>query len=502
MNHSDQFQPSCYQFDSTGLCRAQDPTKCNLRFAGSLTWWIAALLPSSMAPVHTGTKTEVARISKKFSHRLANFGAWQGSWEYSESTPWPPLQALLKAGLWVSDREDVEAHRRLLVRPVLNPAVEVSRGEVAKVNVGKGSESGEIWAYDGSVTAVPNEIKMLKYNLVIVEVPRRGGWIPGAQIVRVLSQGVLGAFHGHHGDLVAVEQHLRSQLEDLYPTALRMAMYHLGRREEPYLFEQSTLLLVKTHGLGPAVPHFLTQKSFTEGLWLGLAILWWLVNLLEDPNEDSDDTHMAGDASRCLWALYYGRRPDLISLGCIYLPVPLNCAWGVLSDGPYNAADVVNLLKTSVRKGDTQEDVEWRSVTHWASTGQPLFRQESPDQAADADTSESEVEEVPDPQTPKPKGRNTEKQRQKEHGKAERESRKQEEAREKQRKKEEKEKEKKAREDERANRKRKEEEDKLATAAAGASPSQKKRAVEGPKATLQRGVRVGLSKSNGKSNGK
>ena len=63
---------------------------------------------------------------------MANFGAWQGSWEYSESTPWPPLQALLKAGLWVSDREDVKAHRRLLVRPVLSPAVEVSGGEVAK----------------------------------------------------------------------------------------------------------------------------------------------------------------------------------------------------------------------------------------------------------------------------------------------------------------------------------------------------------------------------------
>ena len=96
-----------------------------------------------------------------------------------------------------------------------------------------------------------------------------------------------------------MEQHLRSQLEDLYPTALRMAMYHLGRREELYLFEQPTLLLVKTHGLGPAVPHFLTQKSFTEGLWLGLAFLWWSVNLLEDPNDDSDDTHMDGDASRC-----------------------------------------------------------------------------------------------------------------------------------------------------------------------------------------------------------
>ena len=265
----------------------------------------------------------------------------------------------------------------------------------------------------------------------------------------------------------------------LYPTALRMAVYHLGRREEPYLFEQSTLLLVKTHGLGPAGPHFLTQKSFTEGLWLGLAILWWLVNLLEDPNDDSNNTHMDGDASRCLWALYYGRRPDLISLGCIHLLVPLNCAWDAPSDGPYNAADVVNLLKTSVRKGDTEEDVEWRSVMHWASTGQPLFQQESPDQAGDADTNESEVEEVPDPQTPKPKGRNTDKQRQKEQGKAERKLRKQEEAREKQRKKEEKEKEKKAKEDERANRKRKEEEDKLATAAGGASPSQKKRAVRG-----------------------
>ena len=107
----------------------------------------------------------------------------------------------------------------------------------------------------------------------------------------------------------------------------------------------------------------------------------------------------------------YCRRRDLISLGCIHLPVPLNCAWGVLSDGPYNAADVVNLLKTSVRKGDTEEDVEWRSVMHWASTGQPLFQQqESPDQAADADTSESQVEEVSDPQTPKPKGK-TDKQR-------------------------------------------------------------------------------------------
>ena len=280
----------------------------------------------------------------------------------------------------------------------------------------------------------------------------------------MLSQGVLCAFHGHHWNLVAVEQHLRSELEDLYPTALRMAIYRLGRREDPYLFEQSTLLIVKTYGLGPAVPHFLTQKSFTGGLWLGLAMLWWLVNLLEEPNDDSDDTHMDVDASRSLWALYHGRRPDVISLGCIHLPIPLNCASGVLSDGPYNAADVVNLLKQASGKGTR---------------------------------SESEDEEVPDPQTPKPKGK-TNKQRQKEQEKAGHQLRKQEQARKRQHKKEEKKEEEKAKEDERANHKRKQQEDTFATAAAAASPSHKERAVAGLRAILQRGVRVGLSKSNGK----
>ena len=101
MKHIDQFQPSYYQFDSTGLCRAQDPTECTFTLCQiDVTLWIAQSccnVPSSMAPVHKGTNTEVARISKKFSHRPANFGAWQGSWEYSESTPWPPLQGLLKA---------------------------------------------------------------------------------------------------------------------------------------------------------------------------------------------------------------------------------------------------------------------------------------------------------------------------------------------------------------------------------------------------------------------
>ena len=122
-----------------------------------------------------------------------------------------------------------------------------------------------------------------------------------------MSQGVLGAFHGHHGDLVAVQQPLLCQLEDLYQTALRMALYNLRRKEDPCLLEQSTLLLVKTHGVGPAVPLFLTQNSCTEGLWLGLAIMWRSVNLLEDPN---DDPHMDVDALRYFWALYYGRGPD------------------------------------------------------------------------------------------------------------------------------------------------------------------------------------------------
>ena len=56
---------------------------------------------------------------------------------------------------------------------------------------------------------------------------------------------------------------------------------------------------MKTHGLRPAVPHFLAKKRFIEVLWLGLAILFWLVNLLEDSNDDSDDTTMERDASRC-----------------------------------------------------------------------------------------------------------------------------------------------------------------------------------------------------------
>ena len=74
------------------------PDRCDL---ADRSFWCN--LPSCMAPMHIGTKTEVAPMSKKFSHRLANFGAWQGRWEYSESTPWPPLQAVLKARLWVSD---------------------------------------------------------------------------------------------------------------------------------------------------------------------------------------------------------------------------------------------------------------------------------------------------------------------------------------------------------------------------------------------------------------
>ena len=104
-------------------------------------------------------------------------------------------------------------------------------------------------------------------------------------------------------DLVTVEQHLGLHLQHLYSIAGRMAVYHPGHREELYLLEHSTLLLVKTHGLGPTVPPFLMQKSFSEGPWLGLAILWWLVKWPEDPNDDTHITHMDMDASRCLWAL-------------------------------------------------------------------------------------------------------------------------------------------------------------------------------------------------------
>ena len=96
-----------------------------------------------------------------------------------------------------------------------------------------------------------------------------------------------------------------------------------------------------------------------------------------------------------------------MSPGCIHLPVPLNCSWGVLCDGPYNAAHVVTLLNPSVRKGGTEQDVEWRCVMHWASTGQPMFQQqESPDQAAEGQSSEEEIEDVTDPQAPKPKEEN------------------------------------------------------------------------------------------------
>ena len=121
----------------------------------AVTWSIAESfcnVPSSMGPVHRGTKPQVACIWKKFSHGLANLGVLQGRWEYSNSTPWPLLQALLKAGLWVTTREDVEAHLRLLVRPVLNWAVEVFSGEVAEVNVARDQNPEKFSAYHGSVS--------------------------------------------------------------------------------------------------------------------------------------------------------------------------------------------------------------------------------------------------------------------------------------------------------------------------------------------------------------
>ena len=54
----DQFQPSYYQFESTGLCRAQDPTECKFTLCQiAVTWWIAesccsALLYGSCAHRH------------------------------------------------------------------------------------------------------------------------------------------------------------------------------------------------------------------------------------------------------------------------------------------------------------------------------------------------------------------------------------------------------------------------------------------------------------------
>ena len=42
MQHSDQFKPSYYQFDSTGLCRTQDSTKCKFTvYQIAVTWWMA-----------------------------------------------------------------------------------------------------------------------------------------------------------------------------------------------------------------------------------------------------------------------------------------------------------------------------------------------------------------------------------------------------------------------------------------------------------------------------
>ena len=88
MKHIEQFQPSYYQLESTGLCRAQEPKECKCTLCQiAVTWWIAESccnVPCSMAPVHTDTKTDVARISTKFSHRLVNFGAWQRKASHSE----------------------------------------------------------------------------------------------------------------------------------------------------------------------------------------------------------------------------------------------------------------------------------------------------------------------------------------------------------------------------------------------------------------------------------
>ena len=87
---------------------------------------------------------------------------------------------------------------------------------------------------------------------------------------------------------------------------------------------------MKTVDLGRTVPHFLTQTSCIERVWQGLAIPWWLANLLEDPNDDTDDMTMDTNASHCLWALYDGRRPRLISPGLYPLVCPVEFRTGCI----------------------------------------------------------------------------------------------------------------------------------------------------------------------------
>ena len=74
--------------------------------------------------------------------------------------------------------------------------------------------------------------------------------------------------------------------------------------------------------------------------------------------------------------------------------MPMNCAWGALCDGPYRAAEVVNVLKTRVRMGDPEEEVESPTVMEWAVRGEYRFEQQQTAQSPDGDSSAQEVEEV------------------------------------------------------------------------------------------------------------
>ena len=81
MEHIDRFQPSYYQFRNHGLCTAQDAMGCKFTWCQiTMTWWIVGSYCNVLLPittVQTSTNTEVARIAKKFSARLASFGAWE-----------------------------------------------------------------------------------------------------------------------------------------------------------------------------------------------------------------------------------------------------------------------------------------------------------------------------------------------------------------------------------------------------------------------------------------
>ena len=83
IKHNDPYQPSCYQVENIGFCRASDLKECKFTSCQiAVPCWVTRSccnVLSPTAPVHAGTKTKATRVSTQFSQRLANSGAWQGS---------------------------------------------------------------------------------------------------------------------------------------------------------------------------------------------------------------------------------------------------------------------------------------------------------------------------------------------------------------------------------------------------------------------------------------